>query len=152
MRSRFRQALSRRYLQFRRPSPARALPADHRAHRRHPAAGRSVTVNPSPGAWQIPRYLEARRGRLFLDGVDLVDLASAHGTPLYVYSAARITETARRIRDAFQRRHPKAFICYASKALSAIKALRLIEAEGLGIEVNSGGELFRAKLAGFAQH
>ena len=45
---------------------------------------------------------------------------------------------------------PRRSICYASKALSAIKALRLIEAEGLGIEVNSGGELFRAKLAGFA--
>ena len=45
---------------------------------------------------------------------------------------------------------PRPSICYASKALSAIKALRLIEAEGLGIEVNSGGELFRAKLAGFS--
>jgi len=109
-----------------------------------------MSVNASPGAWQIPRYIEARGSRLFMDGIDLVELAGAHGTPLYVYSAARITETARRIRHAFQRRHPKALICYASKALSAIKALRLIEAEGLGIEVNSGGELFRAKLAGFA--
>ena len=109
-----------------------------------------MTVNASPGAWQIPRYIEARGGRLFMDGIDLVDLAAKRGTPLYVYSAARITETARRIRQAFQRRHPKAHVCYASKALSAIKALRLIEAEGLGIEVNSGGELFRAKLAGFA--
>ncbi|HXU57352.1 MAG TPA: hypothetical protein VN710_01315, partial [Verrucomicrobiae bacterium] len=103
-----------------------------------------MSVNASPGAWQIPRYIEARGSRLFMDGIDLVELAGAHGTPLYVYSAARITETARRIRHAFQRRHPKALICYASKALSAIKALRLIEAEGLGIEVNSGGELFRA--------
>ena len=62
----------------------------------------------------------------------------------------RIADTARRIRDAFESRHPKVHHRYASKALSAIKALRLIKDEGLSIEVNSGGELFRAKMAGFA--
>jgi diaminopimelate decarboxylase len=101
-------------------------------------------------AWQIPGYLASRDGRLIMDGVDLVDLAAARQTPLYVYSAKRIVETARRMRQAFETRHPKALICYASKALSAIKVLRLLRAEGLGIEVNSAGELFRAKLAGFA--
>ena len=34
-----------------------------------------MTVNASPGAWQIPRYIEARGSRLFMDGIDLVDLA-----------------------------------------------------------------------------
>ena len=101
-------------------------------------------------AWQIPGYLGARDGRLVMDGVDLVALAASRQTPLYVYSAKRIAETARRMRQAFESHHPKAIICYASKALSAIKALRLIRAEGLSIEVNSAGELFRAKMAGFA--
>ncbi len=99
--------------------------------------------------WKIPGYLEERDNRLTMDSVDLVALAARRETPLYVYSASRIVETARRIRRAFESRHPKAVICYASKALSAIKMLRLIHAEGLCIEVNSGGELFRAKLAGF---
>jgi diaminopimelate decarboxylase len=101
-------------------------------------------------AWQIPGYLEGRDGRLFMDGVDLVALAESRRTPLYVYSAKRIAATARSMRVAFRDHHPKATICFASKALSAIKALRLIRAEGLSIEVNSAGELFRAKLAGFA--
>jgi diaminopimelate decarboxylase len=101
-------------------------------------------------AWQIPGYLEGRDGRLFMDGVDLVGLVESRRTPLYVYSAQRIAATARSMRVSFARHHPKAYICFASKALSAIKALRLIRAEGLGIEVNSAGELFRAKLAGFA--
>jgi diaminopimelate decarboxylase len=101
-------------------------------------------------AWQIPGYLIAYKGRLVMDGVDLVTLAASRQTPLYVYSARRIVETARRMRQAFESRHPKAVICYASKALSAIRALRLIRAEGLSIEVNSAGELFRAKMAGFA--
>jgi diaminopimelate decarboxylase len=100
--------------------------------------------------WQIPGYLENRNGRLALDGHDLVHLAAARGTPLYVYSAGRIVSTARRMRQAFETRHPKVTIAYASKALSAIKILRLIKEEGLSIEVNSGGELFRARMAGFA--
>lgn len=100
--------------------------------------------------WQIPGYLEARDGRLFMDDVDLVALTESRRTPLYVYSAKRIAATARSMRLAFADHHPRARVCFASKALSAIKALRLIRAEGLDIEVNSAGELFRAKLAGFA--
>ena len=101
-------------------------------------------------AWQIPGYLEAREGRLFMDGIDLAGVAASRRTPLYVYSAQRIAATARSMRIAFAGHHPRARVYFASKALSAIKALRLIRAEGLGIEVNSAGELFRAKLAGFA--
>jgi diaminopimelate decarboxylase len=100
--------------------------------------------------WQIRGFLENRDGRLALDGHDLVALAEEHGTALYVYSANRIVDTARRLRRAFESRHPKATIAYASKALSAIKVLRLVKQEGLAIEVNSGGELFRARMAGFA--
>lgn len=76
-------------------------------------------------------------------------LAAQRDTPLYIYSARRIAETARSMRQAFESRHPRAIVCYASKALSAIKVLRLLRDEGLSIEVNSGGELFRAKRAGF---
>jgi diaminopimelate decarboxylase len=101
-------------------------------------------------AWQIPGYLDACDGRLFMDGVDLVALTESRRTPLYVYSAKRIAGTARSMRLEFAHHHPRARVCFASKALSAIKALRLIRAEGLDIEVNSAGELFRAKLAGFA--
>jgi diaminopimelate decarboxylase len=101
-------------------------------------------------AWQIPGYLESRDGRLYMDGIDLVGVAESRRTPLYVYSAKRIAATAHSMRLSFAGHHPKACIYFASKALSAIKALRLVRAEGLGIEVNSAGELFRAKLAGFA--
>ena len=102
-------------------------------------------------AWQIPGYLYSRDGRLIMDGIDLPALAASRQTPLFVYSAKRLIETARRVRQAFQSRHENTFIAYASKALSAIKVLRLMRAEGIGVEVNSAGELFRAKTAaGFA--
>jgi diaminopimelate decarboxylase len=103
----------------------------------------------SGNAWRVPGFLDAHDGRLFMEGIDLTALARNRGTPLYVYSAKRIVETARSMRESFAAQHPRTRICYASKALSAIKVLRMIEAEGLGIEVNSEGELFRAKLAGF---
>jgi diaminopimelate decarboxylase len=104
----------------------------------------------SDTAWQVPGYLDTRDGLLFLDGVDLAGLAESRQTPLYVYSANRILDTVRAMRRSFSQHHPAARIYYASKALSAIKVLRMIRAEGLGVEVNSAGELFRAKLAGFA--
>ena len=98
-------------------------------------------------AWQIAGYLEAQGGRLTMDGVDLVALAERRGTPLIVYSARRIVDTARAVRAAFRAQHERTTICYASKALSAIKVLRLLRAEGIGVEVNSAGELYRAKVA-----
>jgi diaminopimelate decarboxylase len=85
-----------------------------------------------------------------MEGTDLTALAQSRDTPLYVYSAKRIVETARSMQKAFAVHHPRVRICYASKALSAIKVLRMLHAEGLSLEVNSAGELFRAKLAGFA--
>lgn len=98
--------------------------------------------------WKIEGYLESRRGRLTMDGVDLVALVQERGTPFFVYSARRIAETARAIKTAFAASHPRSTICYAAKALSTIKVLRLLHAEGIALEVNSGGELFRARLAG----
>src|ERR1700683_355040 len=98
----------------------------------------------SDTAWQVPGYLDSRDGLLFLDGVDLAGLAESRQTPLYVYSANRILETVRAMRRSFSPHHPAARLYYA------IKLLGMIRAEGLGVEVNSAGELFRAKLAGFA--
>jgi diaminopimelate decarboxylase len=100
-------------------------------------------------AWRIPGFLDSHDGRLTMDGVDLVALTQRRGSPLFVHSEKRIVDTARAMRKAFESRHPRTSISYASKALSAIKVLRLLRAEGLGIEVNSAGELFRAKTAGF---
>jgi diaminopimelate decarboxylase len=98
--------------------------------------------------WEIEGYLESHRGRLVMEGVDLGGRRHVRGTPLFVYSARRIAQTARAMKAIFAASHPRSRICYAAKALSTIKVLRLLHAEGIALEVNSGGELFRAKLAG----
>ena len=100
-------------------------------------------------AWAIPGYLEARAGRLFIEGVDTASLAREHDTPLFVFSEPRVRSNVRRLRLAAERvNHPVRFF-YASKANSTMGLLRVVREAGIDCEVNSGGELFKALRAGF---
>lgn len=108
-------------------------------------------VDPYPlEPWRVPGYLDARDGRLTIDGVDAVKLAEIYGSPLLVFSEARIRRNARAIRAAFAAVAPRGLVCYAAKACAHLAVLRVIRDEGLGVEVNSGGELAKARHAGFA--
>ena len=86
------------------------------------------------------------RATLWCEGVHLRNLAESVGTPLYVYSKKTIIDHARRFVEAFAPLAPS--VHYAAKANPSLEVLRLIVAEGLGIDVVSGGELERAWLAG----
>ena len=100
-------------------------------------------------SWQVPGYLETRARHLMVDGVDAVGLAEQHGTPLYVFSEKRIADNIRNLRSAVESVHPRVKICYASKANSNMAVLDAVRRAGGDIEVNSGGELFKAKKIGF---
>ena len=102
-----------------------------------------------PRTWHVPGYLETRDGHLTVDGVDAVLLAEQHGTPLYVFSEKRIADNIRDLRSAVESVHPRVKICYASKANSNMAVLSAVRRAGGDIEVNSGGELFKAKTIGF---
>ncbi len=98
--------------------------------------------------WAIPNYLEVNNDHLYINGVDTTKLAKEFDTPLFVISAPRIRENIARLLDA-KKHHPKLKLCYASKANNVLGVLRVVQAAGIDIEVNSGGELFRALKAGF---
>src|SRR6185295_8356236 len=100
-------------------------------------------------SWQVPGYLETRAGHLTIDGVDVTSLADEQGTPLYVFSEKRIADNIRRLRSAVESVHSRVKICYASKANSNMAVLDAVRRAGGDIEVNSGGELFKAKTIGF---
>jgi diaminopimelate decarboxylase len=104
---------------------------------------------PSYREWEKQGYLEERKGHLVVDGVDAVALANEYGTPLYVFSEKRIFDNVHSLRSAVQSVHPRIKLCYASKANSNMAVLMAVRAAGGDIEVNSGGELFKAKKAGF---
>lgn len=100
-------------------------------------------------SWKITGYRESQQGRLHIDGVDAVDLLRRYGSPLFVFSEKRIRANLERLRRAVLSVHPRVKICYAAKANSLLGILRVIRESGADIEVNSGGELFKALRAGF---
>jgi D-ornithine/D-lysine decarboxylase len=96
------------------------------------------------------QYLTVRDGRLCLDGADLTALADRIETPFYVFSECCIRDRAAKLLDAFASRHAGARVYFASKACSNLWVLGVVRDAGLGVEVNSGGELHKAVRAGFA--
>ena len=100
-------------------------------------------------SWQVPGYLEARDGRLIIDGADAAELVERYGSPLYVFSERRIADNTRRLRRAVEAAHPRVKLCYASKANSNMAVLQTVMRAGGDIEVNSGGELHKAIKIGF---
>src|SRR5262249_33023578 len=72
-----------------------------------------------------------------------------HGTPVYVFSEKRIAGNVRNLRRAAESVHPQIKLCYASKANSNMAVLATVLKSGGDVEVNSGGELFKARKAGF---
>src|SRR5687767_9710319 len=95
-------------------------------------------------AWELPNFLDARDGRLHINGVDAVDLAHEHGTPLFVYSEARIRHNIDRLQKSASVIDCPLKLCYAAKAMSTLGIMRAIKDAGIDIEVNSGGELWKA--------
>ena len=88
-------------------------------------------------------------GHLVIGGCDVTALATEFGTPLYLYDETTLRAKCREFRTEFEKRYPAVQIIYASKAYSNGVLLRLVQEEGLGLDVVSEGELGIAKKAGF---
>jgi diaminopimelate decarboxylase len=98
---------------------------------------------------QLERSLEIRGGHLLMDGVDVVALASQLETPFFVYSDRQLRWNIEGLRNAFTRRHLDTEIFFASKACSNLWFLDRVRRSGIDVEVNSGGELWKALRVGF---
>src|SRR5581483_3142242 len=83
---------------------------------------------------------------LYCEDVPVADLAAAYGTPLFVYSAGTLLHHLGEIQKAFAEAEP--LICYSIKSNPNIYLARLMREHGSGFDVTSGGELYRALLAG----
>jgi len=108
------------------------------------------TVMTAAPAWTIPGFLEARdNNHLFVSGVDALALSDKYGSPLFVFSEPRIRANIARLQAAAKQVDRPIKFCYASKANSNMSVLKVVRAAGIDIEVNSGGELYKALRAGF---
>lgn len=95
-------------------------------------------------------YSVNSKGHLCLGGADTVDLANQFGTPLYVFDEKDIRNNCKAFKEAFDEYYDgNALVLYASKAFSCKEMYRLVNSEGLGTDVVSGGELYTALSAGF---
>ena len=101
-----------------------------------------MTSSPLPGA----PHLAYRGDALFLEDVALADLATAHGTPLYVYSKASMLQALAAYQRGFAGRDVQ--ICYAMKASSTLGVLQVFARAGCGFDIVSAGELRRVLAAG----
>ncbi len=86
-----------------------------------------------------------RENILSCEDVPLTVIAEAAGTPAYVYSRSEMVGRAREYRQAAGER---SLVSYALKANGNPAILGLLQSEGLGADVTSGGELYLALHAG----
>jgi diaminopimelate decarboxylase len=87
-----------------------------------------------------------RDGVLHAEAVSLDALAAAVGTPFYCYSTATLIRHYNVFAGAFA--DVDALVCYAMKANSNQAVIATLAKLGSGVDVVSGGELMRARLAG----
>lgn len=87
-----------------------------------------------------------QNGTLHCEGVNLADIATAVGTPTFVYSKKTILDDLTELQSALA--PLDAHVAYAVKACSNKAILHLMAERGVGFDIVSGGELWRIINAG----
>lgn len=88
-------------------------------------------------------------GHLAIAGCDTLKLAEQFGTPLYVMDEPAIREKCRSLRAAYEKRYPNSLMLFAAKSFLNLAIVRIMDEEGMGLDLSSGGEVFTARQAGF---
>ena len=113
----------------------------------HPA-----DANALPASVWSQNSVRADSGEIEIAGLGASEIAARFGTPVYVIDEADVRERARGIRASFDREFgrvgSRAKVYYAGKAFLSIQVAAWMIADGLNIDVCSGGELAVALAAG----
>jgi diaminopimelate decarboxylase len=88
-----------------------------------------------------------REDELYCENVPVQKIAAEIGTPFYLYSHATLTRHFNAFSEAFT--GMKKLICFSAKANTNLAVLKLFATAGCGLDIVSGGELFRGIQAGF---
>jgi diaminopimelate decarboxylase len=99
---------------------------------------------------QVYNYFGYIEKKLYCEEVSISNLASKVGTPFFVYSKKAILDKINQYKEAFK--DYDTLICYALKANSNLSLLKIFEENGFGADIVSGGELYKAKKAGFSSN
>jgi diaminopimelate decarboxylase len=102
--------------------------------------------------WWENSFLKAKKGRLYIDGKEAIQIAEHYGTPLYVYSTKQLLSNYRSLRESFaEHTSLETRICYAMKANAHPGLLVALKNEGAWIDAVSPGEVQAALDVGFPE-
>ena len=91
-------------------------------------------------------HFQYKGSELYAEDVAIKDIVAKVGSPVYIYSHATLTRHFRAFDDAFA--GVPHTICYSVKANSTQSVLKTFVNLGGGVDIVSGGELYRALKAG----
>ncbi|NBV83662.1 diaminopimelate decarboxylase, partial [bacterium] len=83
-------------------------------------------------------------GHYQIGGVDVAELVRRHGSPLYVMDEQTIRSNCRSYIEPLRHVYPNHLVVFAAKACMTVGLLNVLNEEGLGVDVVSGGELYTA--------
>lgn len=84
--------------------------------------------------------------QFYCEQVRIADIADKVSTPFYLYSYSTLLGHFHKLEKAFRALSP--VICYSMKANSNLAILRALVKAGSGLDIVSGGELYKALLVG----
>ena len=92
-------------------------------------------------------HFKFRENELYCEDVPIREIAAKVGTPFYLYSHATLKRHFQAFSAAFE--GVSKIICYSAKANSNLAVLKVFADLGCGLDIVSGGELYRGLKAGF---
>lgn len=91
-------------------------------------------------------FFDYKGNKFYAENVPIENIVKKVGTPCYIYSHKTLVRHYHAFDDAFS--SVPHLICYSVKANSNIAILKTFVKQGSGVDIVSGGELFRALKAG----
>ena len=91
-------------------------------------------------------HFHYRDDELFCEEVPIRQIADQVGTPFYLYSHATLTRHFNTFDSAFD--GVDRLVCFSAKANASLAILKLLNNLGGGLDIVSGGELYRGLVAG----
>ena len=88
------------------------------------------------------------KGNLEIGSCDAVSLVEQYGSPLYIYDEETLRKSCQQYREAFSS-YKNTSVLFASKAFMTQAVCSILQEEGLGLDVVSGGEIYTASSACF---
>jgi diaminopimelate decarboxylase len=95
---------------------------------------------------KVRRGFDYRNNELYCEEVKVATLAKKVKTPFYLYSRKALVNNYCAFQEAFRELDP--LICYSYKANSNLSLCKILKEEGAGVDVVSGGELYKALRVG----